>query len=81
LGDIDVVTARAVAPLDRLARWCLPVLRSRGHLLAIKGVSASDEVARHRKLLGRYGASEVAIRQCGSGIVRPETIVVDVEVG
>lgn len=81
LGDIDVVTARAVAPLDRLARWCLPVLRGRGHLLAIKGASASDEVARHRKVLGRYGASEVVIRQCGTGIVRPETIVVDIEVG
>jgi 16S rRNA (guanine527-N7)-methyltransferase len=81
LGDLDVVTARAVAPLDRLARWCLPVLRSSGHLLAIKGASASDEVARHRKLLGRYGASEVVIRQCGTGIVRPETIVVDIEVG
>ncbi len=33
-----VVTARAVAPLDRLAGWCLPLLTPGGLLLALKGV-------------------------------------------
>ena len=37
LGGADVVTARAVAPLDRLAGWCLPLLRPGGRLLAMKG--------------------------------------------
>ena len=29
----DVVTARAVAPLDKLGRWCLPLVREGGVLL------------------------------------------------
>jgi 16S rRNA (guanine527-N7)-methyltransferase len=40
LGGSDIVTARAVAPLEKLARWCLPLLRSGGQLLALKGASA-----------------------------------------
>lgn len=81
IGRVDVVTARALAPLDRLAAWCMPLLESGGRLLAIKGSSASDEVARNRRVLGRYGATEVAIRRCGAGVVDPETTVVDIERG
>src|SRR3954469_18453735 len=44
----DVVTARAVPPLDRLAGWCLPLAAVGGRLLALKGASAADEVAEHR---------------------------------
>ena len=40
-----MVTARAVAPLDKLARWCLPLLRPGGRLLAMKGSSAAEELA------------------------------------
>jgi 16S rRNA (guanine527-N7)-methyltransferase len=80
LGRSSIVTARALAPLDRLAEWCLPVLKSGGHLLAIKGASASDEVARHRQLLGRYGASEVVVRYCGAGVVDPQTTVIDIAI-
>jgi 16S rRNA (guanine527-N7)-methyltransferase len=42
----DVVTARAVAPLARLAGWALPLLRPAGVLVALKGASAQAEVAR-----------------------------------
>src|SRR5918993_2701250 len=45
LGGADVVTARAVAPLERLAGWCLPLLRPGGRLLALKGESAAEELA------------------------------------
>ena len=45
LGGADVVVARAVAPLERLAGWCLPLLRSGGRLLAVKGSSAAHELA------------------------------------
>ena len=37
----DVVVARAVAPLDRLARWGLPLCMPGGELLAIKGIGPS----------------------------------------
>lgn len=40
----DVVTARAVAPIDKLARWALPLTKSGGVLLALKGAGAADEV-------------------------------------
>lgn len=41
----DVVTSRAVAPLERLSRWSLPLVRSGGEFLAMKGSSAEDELA------------------------------------
>lgn len=41
----DVAVARAVAPLDRLAGWCLPLLRPGGRLLALKGDRAEEEAA------------------------------------
>jgi 16S rRNA (guanine527-N7)-methyltransferase len=55
------VTARAVAPLDRLAGWCLPLLDPHGTLLALKGESAADEVAATADALARAGAEEVDV--------------------
>jgi 16S rRNA (guanine527-N7)-methyltransferase len=40
----DVVTSRAVAPLDRLLEWCLPLVSAGGAVLAIKGRSAQAEI-------------------------------------
>jgi 16S rRNA (guanine527-N7)-methyltransferase len=40
----DVVVARAVAPLTRLVGWAMPLLRPGGTLLALKGVSAEQEL-------------------------------------
>ncbi len=42
----DAVTARAVAPLERLAGWALPLVRQGGPLLALKGESAAEELER-----------------------------------
>ncbi len=47
----DVVTARALAPLDRLIRWCRPLLKDGGTLLALKGRSAEDEIQAARDIL------------------------------
>src|SRR5690606_191561 len=41
----EVVSARAVAPLDNLARWCLPLVEPGGRLVAMKGSSAEREIA------------------------------------
>lgn len=41
----DVVTARAVAPMDRLASWAAPLLREGGALLALKGTGIVEEMA------------------------------------
>jgi 16S rRNA (guanine527-N7)-methyltransferase len=74
----DVVTARAVAPLDRLAGWCLPLAAVGGRLLALKGASAVDEAAEHRDAIVRLGGSEPAIALCGVGLIEPPTTVVEI---
>jgi len=75
----DVVTARAVAPLSRLAGWALPLLRTGGRLLAIKGASAETEVARDRAAVRDFGGSAPLVVQCGGTHVEPPTTVVVVE--
>ncbi|HLU57167.1 MAG TPA: 16S rRNA (guanine(527)-N(7))-methyltransferase RsmG [Pseudonocardia sp.] len=75
----DVVTARAVAPLARLAGWCLPLLRPGGRMLAIKGAAAADEVRRDSAAVRRLGGGAPRIERCGSGIIDPPSTVVVVE--
>ncbi|GAA0450889.1 ribosomal RNA small subunit methyltransferase G [Paractinoplanes deccanensis] len=76
----DIVTARAVAPLDRLAGWCLPLARVGGRLLALKGASAAEEAAEHRQALADLGGAEPVIHLCGEGLIDPPTTVVEVVV-
>jgi 16S rRNA (guanine527-N7)-methyltransferase len=75
----DVVTARAVAPLARLASWCVPLLRSGGMMLALKGAAAAAEVERDAASVRRAGGGEPRILRCGAGIVEPLSTVVVVE--
>ncbi len=51
----DVVTARAVAPLDRLLAWASPFLNSNGRLVALKGESADSELCSAWDRLVRNG--------------------------
>lgn len=44
-GRYDVVTSRALAPLQKLVEWCGPLRSPAGIILAIKGISARDELA------------------------------------
>jgi 16S rRNA (guanine527-N7)-methyltransferase len=74
----DIVTARAVAPLDRLAGWCLPLAALGGRLLALKGTSAADEVAEHRQAIERLGGSDPVVRLCGAGVIDPPATVVEI---
>jgi len=59
-GSFDVVTARAVAPLDRLIGWTIPFLRPGGLLYAIKGERWRDEVDGAAEALRAAGAELVA---------------------
>jgi len=74
----DVVTARAVAPLDKLAAWATGLLRPGGELLAIKGQSAEEEIVAARPVLARLGARTTEILHVGHGRVVPATTVVRV---
>ena len=75
----DVVTSRAVAPLARLAGWCLPLLRPGGQMLAVKGAAAADEVERDAAAVRRLGGGIPRIERCGVGIIDPPSTVVVVE--
>jgi 16S rRNA (guanine527-N7)-methyltransferase len=56
----DVVTARAVAPLDRLVGWAMPFLRPGGVLYAVKGDRWEQELAAARQAIVRAGAAVMA---------------------
>lgn len=75
----DVVTARAVAPLARLAAWGLPLLRHGGRMLAMKGESAGVEIERDSAAVRRAGGGRPELVRCGVGLVDPPSTVVVVE--
>lgn len=76
VGGAQWVTARAVAPLDRLVRWCLPLLQPDGRLLALKGSSAAAEVREHQTVTASLGGRDVAVVNCGAGFLAEPTAVV-----
>ncbi|MGH3900670.1 MAG: 16S rRNA (guanine(527)-N(7))-methyltransferase RsmG [Pseudonocardiaceae bacterium] len=76
LGDTDIVTARAVAPLGRLASWSLPLVTPGGRLFAVKGATAHEEANRDAVAVRTAGGGPVKIVQCGGTIVQPPTTVI-----
>ncbi|MEV2278504.1 16S rRNA (guanine(527)-N(7))-methyltransferase RsmG [Nocardiopsis sp. NPDC049922] len=76
----DFVTARAVAPLARLAGWALPLLRKDGSLLAMKGEQAEAELATARDDVSELRPSVCDVIRVGRGKVDPATTVVRVTV-
>lgn len=75
----DVATARAVAPMGRLANWCLPLLRPGGRLLALKGSSAAEELSRDAAAIEAAGGGRVQVKTCGDELLEVPTTVVVVE--
>jgi 16S rRNA (guanine527-N7)-methyltransferase len=71
-----VVTARAVAPLPRLAELAIGLVRPGGMVLAIKGRTAHEELTAARPVLRRIGARDAEVVQAGQGKVVPATTVV-----
>lgn len=57
----DVVTSRAVAPLDKLAGLSVGLARSGGRVLAMKGSSAATELSRARPALARLGIGDARV--------------------
>jgi 16S rRNA (guanine527-N7)-methyltransferase len=75
------VTARAVAPLDRLVPMALPLLEPRGQLLAMKGSGAQAELVAARAALRRWPVEAADVVTCGEGVVETPTTVVRVRLG
>ncbi len=73
-----VVTARAVASLDKLVRWSFPLLDPGGRLLALKGAAAQEELAAAAGLLDRLGVRSATLHVVGEGRVSEPVRVVEI---
>ena len=71
VGPLDVVTARAVAPLERLLGWTVPLLAEGGRLVALKGSSARQELADGHAAAVAAGLTDLEVREVGVGVVDP----------
>jgi 16S rRNA (guanine527-N7)-methyltransferase len=74
--DFDIVTARAVAALDKLLKMCVPLLKPGGALIALKGSKAAEEIANSKKLEKKLGISRFEILVCGEKFLPEPTSVV-----
>ena len=75
-ADFDYATSRAVASLDKLTRWTVPLLKPNGIMLALKGDRAQTEVEEHGKLMASLGVASVKVMRCGVEYLDPPATVV-----
>jgi 16S rRNA (guanine527-N7)-methyltransferase len=76
VGAVDVVTARAVAPLPRLVGWCRGLLTPGSQLIALVGARAAAEVPELVPELEAAGMRDVHTRAVGVGLGAAATTVV-----
>jgi 16S rRNA (guanine527-N7)-methyltransferase len=76
VGPVDVVTARAVAPLPRLVGWCRGLMRPGSQLVALVGARALDELPSLVPELEAAGMRDVHSRAVGAGLGDAATTVV-----
>jgi 16S rRNA (guanine527-N7)-methyltransferase len=77
----DVVTARAVASLEKLVGWCLPLLAPRGRMLALKGETAAAELEAVAPVLQNLGAVKWGVVKVGAELGDAATRVVRIDMG
>jgi 16S rRNA (guanine527-N7)-methyltransferase len=56
--EADAVTARAVAALDKLTRFSMPLVKRGGEMVILKGRNVAAEIEPARKVLRKFKASE-----------------------
>ncbi len=67
----DIVTSRAVAPLGKLAKWSLPLVRKGGEMIALKGSSVHEELERDAADIKRAGGGKAEVMTIhGTTIIR-----------
>ncbi|HKC41391.1 MAG TPA: 16S rRNA (guanine(527)-N(7))-methyltransferase RsmG [Gemmatimonadales bacterium] len=77
VGEMDAVVSRAVASLDKLTKWSVPLLRPDGRMVAMKGERAEEEIREHRRVMASFGAVDVRVMKCGADFLElPATAVV-----
>ncbi|GAA4051477.1 MULTISPECIES: 16S rRNA (guanine(527)-N(7))-methyltransferase RsmG [Arthrobacter] len=78
--DADVVTARAVSALSKLAGLTIPLLNGKGEVVAIKGRSAAEEIEQAAKVVRKLGGVETSVVVCGQELLEEPTTVVRIVV-
>jgi 16S rRNA (guanine527-N7)-methyltransferase len=76
VGRVDVVTARAVAPLPRLVGWCRGLLRPGAQLVALVGSRALEELPGLLPELHAAGMRDIEARAVGASLGDAATTVV-----
>lgn len=74
--EFDVVTSRAVASLDKVTKWSLPLLRAGGVMLALKGDRAQVELGEHQRVMASLGVAQAKVMRCGVSYLNPPATVV-----
>jgi 16S rRNA (guanine527-N7)-methyltransferase len=73
---MDAVVSRAVASLDKLTKWSVPLLRPGGRMVAMKGERADEEIREHRRVMAAAGAVDVRVMRCGADYLEPPATAV-----
>ena len=76
VGPVDVVTARAVAPLPRLVGWCRGLMRPGTQLVALVGARALEELPGLVPELEAAGMRDIHPRAVGASLGAAATTVV-----
>lgn len=71
----DVVTARAVASIDKLVKWCAPLLAPGGRMVFLKGRTAADELDRAKYVLRKHSLTGTVHSAATVAGVEPTTVV------
>lgn len=79
IGAVDVATSRAVAPLGKLAKWSLPLVRTGGHMIALKGSTAAEEIERDARDIKKAKGMNAEVIEVGSEYLATPTYVVRIE--
>ncbi len=76
--SFEVVTSRAVAPLDRLLGWSMPLVAPTGALVAMKGSSIREEIDAAVPVLRSLGCAPAEVLVLGEELLESTTIAVRV---
>lgn len=80
LVEADVVTARAVSAMSNLAGLTIPLLAGKGEVVAIKGRSAGEEIAKAAKVIRKLGGVSTSVVLVGEDLLEEPTTVVRIVV-
>jgi 16S rRNA (guanine527-N7)-methyltransferase len=75
---MDYALARAVAPLDRLVSWTMPLVAPGGELLAVRGERAGHELQAAQPGMARLGAGAGQVVELGAALLGAPVRVVRV---